>query len=58
MVDSAAFIPGDVSLAPQSRADALHGLAAVAQYFRHTEPHSPLAYLIERAIRWGEMPLQ
>ena len=56
-VDSAAFIPGDVPLTPHSRVDALHRLAAVAQYFRHTEPHSPIAYLIERAIRWGEMPL-
>jgi hypothetical protein len=34
------------------------GRDALEPNFRHTEPHSPLAYLIECAIRWGEMPLQ
>jgi type VI secretion system protein ImpA len=29
----------------------------VAQFFRATEPHSPVAYLAERAAQWGEMPL-
>ncbi len=42
---------------PQSRADALLRLDAVAKYFRRTEPHSPIPYLIERAIRWGGMNL-
>jgi type VI secretion system protein ImpA len=42
----------------QSRADALRQLAAVADYFRRTEPHSPVSYLIQRAVRWGEMPLE
>ena len=43
--------------APASRAQALEQLRAVADYFRRTEPHSPVAYLVERAARWGEMPL-
>jgi type VI secretion system protein ImpA len=43
---------------PQDRADALRRLAAVADYFRRTEPHSPVAYLVQRAVRWGEMPLE
>jgi len=47
-----------VSLELQSRADALRQLAAVADYFRRTEPHSPVSYLIQRAVRWGEMPLE
>ena len=47
-----------VSLELQSRADALRRLAAVADYFRRTEPHSPVAYLVQRAVRWGEMPLE
>jgi type VI secretion system protein ImpA len=42
----------------QSRADALRQLAAVADYFRRTEPHSPVSYLVQRAVRWGEMPLE
>jgi type VI secretion system protein ImpA len=39
------------------RTDALRRLADVADYFRRTEPHSPVSYLVQRAIRWGEMPL-
>jgi type VI secretion system protein ImpA len=49
---------GAVPLEPQNRADALRRLAAVADYFRRTEPHSPVAYLVQRAVRWGEMPLE
>jgi type VI secretion system protein ImpA len=41
-----------------SRADALRQLAQVAQYFQRTEPHSPVAYLVQRAIKWGQMPLE
>lgn len=41
-----------------SRADALRQLAEVAQYFQRTEPHSPVAYLVQRAIKWGQMPLE
>jgi type VI secretion system protein ImpA len=42
----------------RTRADALRRLAEVAQYFQRTEPHSPVAYLVERAIKWGQMPLE
>jgi type VI secretion system protein ImpA len=42
----------------QSRKDALKRLAELAEYFRKTEPHSPLSYLIQRAVKWGEMPLE
>ncbi|MBH9578861.1 type VI secretion system protein TssA [Inhella proteolytica] len=41
----------------QSRTQALAQLQEVAAYFRRTEPHSPVAYLAEKAARWGEMPL-
>jgi len=40
-----------------SRADALRLLAEIAAFLRETEPHSPVSYLIQRAVRWGEMPL-
>lgn len=46
------------TLEPRDRADALKRLAAVAAFFRQTEPHSPVAYLVERAVQWGEMPLE
>ncbi len=42
----------------QNRKDALKRLAELAEYFRKTEPHSPLSYLIQRAVKWGEMPLE
>jgi type VI secretion system protein ImpA len=41
----------------RSRAEALQQLRAVADFFRQTEPHSPVAYLAERAAQWGDMPL-
>ena len=41
----------------QSRAQALAQLTAVAEFFRRTEPHSPVAYLADKAARWGEMSL-
>jgi type VI secretion system protein ImpA len=56
--DPATLVMSGVPLEPRDRADALRRLGAVADYFRKTEPHSPVAYLVERAIRWGEMPLE
>ncbi|WP_341675057.1 type VI secretion system protein TssA [Niveibacterium sp. SC-1] len=41
----------------RSRAQALEQLRTVARFFRETEPHSPVAYLADKAARWGEMPL-
>ena len=32
-------------------------LQEIAEYFRRTEPHSPLAYALEQAVRWGRTPL-
>jgi len=45
---------GDLS----NRASALRQLAEVAAFFRRTEPHSPVAYLVQRAVQWGHMPLE
>jgi type VI secretion system protein ImpA len=47
---------GDAHL--RDRAQALAQLQAVAGFFRRTEPHSPVAYLVERAVRWASMPLE
>lgn len=41
----------------QSRDQALQQLREVADFFRRTEPHSPVAYLAAKAASWGEMPL-
>ena len=48
----------EMTLEPHNRADALRRLEALAVYFRQTEPHSPVSYLVQRAVRWGEMPLE
>jgi type VI secretion system protein ImpA len=40
-----------------TRQEAVRRLGEVAAYFRQTEPHSPVAYLVERAVKWSEMPL-
>ncbi len=29
----------------------------VSAFFRATEPHSPVAYLIDKAVNWAELPL-
>jgi type VI secretion system protein ImpA len=41
----------------QNRSQALAQLREVAEFFRRTEPHSPVAYLADRAASWGEQPL-
>jgi len=41
----------------QSRADAVAQLHAIAHFLRATEPHSPAAYLAEKAAHWADMPL-
>jgi type VI secretion system protein ImpA len=56
-----AMAPGVPPRAPDgplhSRDQALAQLRSVAEFFRRTEPHSPVAYLAEKAARWGEQPL-
>ncbi len=42
----------------RSREDALKRLSEVAEFFRRSEPHSPVAYLVDRAVGWGRMPLE
>ena len=42
----------------KSRPEALKRLAEIAVFFQKTEPHSPVAYLVQRAVKWGNMPLE
>ena len=42
----------------QSRQEALKQLHNLAQFFHQTEPHSPVAFLVDRAVKWGNMNLQ
>ena len=61
LVDGDEAIIGSAAIAPgaalQNRAQALQQLRLIADFFRRTEPHSPVAYLAERAASWGDMPL-
>lgn len=40
-----------------SREQAIRQLQEIAAFFRRTEPHSPVAYLADKAARWGSMSL-
>jgi type VI secretion system protein ImpA len=40
-----------------TREEALRQLKLVADFFRKTEPHSPLSYALEQSVRWGGMSL-
>ncbi|WP_271407767.1 type VI secretion system protein TssA [Pseudomonas sp. Q1-7] len=42
---------------PASREDAYRQLALIADYLARTEPHSPVPYVIRRAVEWGNQPL-
>ena len=41
----------------RSREDAFKKLIEISEFFRKTEPHSPISYILERAVKWGDMPL-
>jgi type VI secretion system protein ImpA len=41
----------------RTREDALRQLLKVADYFRRSEPHTPLSYALEQVVRWGKMTL-
>jgi len=43
------------SVAVVSREDMLKELGRIAEFFRKTEPQSPLAYTLDEAIRRGRM---
>ncbi|WP_323613163.1 type VI secretion system protein TssA [Pseudomonas putida] len=53
-----AAAPAPMRTTPLTRDEAFTMLAGIAQFFKQTEPQSPVPYLIERAIKWGNMPLE
>jgi type VI secretion system protein ImpA len=56
--EQAAAGPAAIGGPIASRQQALQSLGQVAAFFRQTEPHSPISYLVQRAVRWGNMPLE
>jgi type VI secretion system protein ImpA len=49
----AARAPGEV----QTREEAFATIQKIADFFRRTEPHSPLCYALDQVVRWGRLPL-
>lgn len=49
----AARPPGEV----QTREEALAAIQKIADFFRRTEPHSPLSYALDQVVRWARLPL-
>lgn len=44
-------------LSVETRQEAFQTLLRVSDYFRRTEPHSPISYALEQVVRWGNMSL-
>lgn len=40
-----------------SREAAFKQLREISKFFLKTEPHSPVSYVLEKAVKWGNMPL-
>ncbi|MEO8071616.1 MAG: type VI secretion system protein TssA [Acidobacteriota bacterium] len=56
--DKGGIVVSSVGGTIQNRKDALRRLSNLAEFFQKTEPHSPVSYLVQRAVKWGNMPLE
>ncbi len=56
--DGTARAGGISTGAISNRKDALKRLNDIADFFQKTEPHSPISYIVQRAVKWGNMPLE
>jgi len=57
-VEGGVAVGGVAKGAISSRRDALNRLNDIADYFKRSEPHSPVSYLVQKAVKWGDMPLE
>jgi type VI secretion system protein ImpA len=55
---TAAVQANAVTTALNSRDDAFKQLNTIAEYFKKTEPHSPISYMLTKTVKWGNMPLE
>ncbi|MGY2222461.1 type VI secretion system protein TssA [Pseudomonas gingeri] len=44
-------------VAPRNREEAYRQLLLIADYLAKTEPHSPVPYVVKKAVEWGNKPL-
>ncbi len=40
-----------------NRESAFQNIIEISNFFQHSEPHSPVPYLLRKAVRWGNTPL-
>jgi type VI secretion system protein ImpA len=43
--------------AATSRQEALRALGRIAEFFRRTEPHNPVSFMLDKAVIWANTPL-
>lgn len=56
--DGSATVSADpVAQQVQSREQVLHSLKQAAEFFRKTEPHSPISYALEQVVHWSGLTL-
>lgn len=41
----------------ENREQAMRVLQEIASYFQKNEPHSPVSYMLQKTIKWSQMPL-
>jgi type VI secretion system protein ImpA len=49
--------PHAIAQTISSKQQAFNSLLEIAEFFRQHEPQSPVPYLLEQAVRWGNLPL-
>ena len=49
--------PGALAGEVGTRDEAFKQLLEISKFFRKTEPHSPISYMLERVVKWGDLPL-
>jgi type VI secretion system protein ImpA len=49
--------PSNGNGAIRSREDAFQQLLNLAEFFKKTEPHTPISFALEQVVRWGRMSL-
>jgi type VI secretion system protein ImpA len=55
--DGAGGRPGETLDVVRNREDAFRSILKLADFFRRTEPHTPISFALEQVVRWGRMDL-
>lgn len=55
--DLSSTLPSQSTGVVKTREEAFKKLLEISEFFRKTEPHSPISYMLERTVKWGDLPL-